>query len=121
VPVTRRLKIAVALPLIALAAVPALAQADRPATKSEAAAVATVARVPARCLKVEISTVNTAWAAAHRRNAKPGCERWQADGISVYKKGHHGWKFAMAGSSFDCPVPNVPKAVAKDFGIRCHP
>lgn len=116
-----RWKSALALPLIALAAVPALAQAERPATKSEATAVADAARVPARCLKVTVSTVNENYAAALRRNAKRGCQRYQADGVAVFKKGHHSWKFVTAGSAFTCPVPKTPKAVAKDLGITCAP
>ncbi|MDO8186035.1 hypothetical protein Q5424_07605 [Conexibacter sp. JD483] len=117
---SRRLKSAVLVPLVALAAVPALAHADRTPTGAEAKAIATAAKVPARCLKIRVSTVNEAYAGIWRRNLKKGCEKYQADGIAVYKKGHHGWKFVTAGSSFDCPVPGTPKAVAKDLGVTCH-
>lgn len=117
---SRRLKSAALVPLVALAAVPALAHADRKPTTPEAKAIAKAAKVPASCLKIRVSTVDTAYAGAWRRNAKKGCEKYQADGVAIFKKGHHGWKFVTAGSSFDCPVPGTPKAVAKDLGISCH-
>ncbi len=75
--------------------------------------------MPARCLKIRVSSVNDAYAGIWRRNLKKGCEKYQADGVAVYKKGHHGWKFVTAGSSFECPVPKVPRAVAKDLKIAC--
>lgn len=117
---TRRLKSAALVPLVALAAVPALAQADRTPTAAESKAIATAAKVPARCLKIRVSSVDDAYAGIWRRNLKKGCGKYQADGVAVFKKGHHGWKFVTAGSSFECPVPKVPRAVAKDLKIACH-
>lgn len=108
------------VPLVALAAVPALAQADRAATKSEAAAIAAAATVPASCLNIHVSTVNEAFASVHIRNGKASCRKFQADGVAVYKKNGARWKFVTAGSSFSCPVPKVPRAVARDLGITCH-
>jgi hypothetical protein len=106
--------------LLAGALVPALAQADRAPTKREKAAIARAADVPKRCLRVRVSTVNRRWASAYRRNAREGCERWQADGVAVFKRRKTGgWKFVVAGSSFECPVPRVPPAVVKDLDIPC--
>ena len=31
------------------------------------------------------------------------------------------WRFVTAGSSFDCPVPDVPRRIAKDLKIPCEP
>jgi hypothetical protein len=101
---------------------PAVAVADRAPTKAEATAIATAAKVPARCLKTRVSTVNTNYASSYRRNLRKGCKAYQADGVAVFKRKQDGaWKFVTAGSAFTCPVPHVPKRVAKDLGIECIP
>jgi hypothetical protein len=40
--------------------------------------------------------------------------------MAVFKRRKTGgWKFVVAGSSFECPVPRVPPAVVKDLDIPC--
>lgn len=115
---TRRLTLIVLTTALVL---PAAAAADRAPTKSERAGIAKAADVPARCLKTRVSTVNDDYASIHIRNQRRGCKAYQADGVAVFKRRKTGgWKFVTAGSAFSCPVPHVPKAVAKDLGIRCY-
>jgi hypothetical protein len=105
----------------ALAIVPAVAHADRPPTKRERAGIAKKVEVPARCLAIRVSTVNTRWAKIRLRNLRKSCQRWAADGVAVYKRRKDGsWRFVTAGSSFDCPVPKVPPKVVTDLHIRCY-
>lgn len=114
-------KLAILALLAAALVLPAAAAAERAPTKAERAAIATAAKVPAGCLKTRVSTVNSAYASTYRRNAKRGCKAYQADGVAVFKRRESGaWKFVTAGSAFSCPVPHVPKKVAKDLGIRCY-
>jgi hypothetical protein len=107
--------------LAAALALPAIAHADRAPTRAEAARIAEVAGAPPRCLKIRVSTVNSRWASAYRRNLRRGCRRYQADGVAVFRRRSSGWRFVVAGSAFECPVPKVPKAVVRDLGIRCYP
>jgi hypothetical protein len=116
---TPRLALAVAAAL--LLAVPAAAQADRAPTKREHAAVATAVGVPKRCLRVRVSTVDERWATARVRNGKASCAEHAADGMAVFKRRRGAWRFVTAGSSFDCPVPDVPRRVARDLRIPCEP
>lgn len=107
---------------LALASIPALAQAERRPTKRERVGVAHAAQVPKRCLRIRVSTVNDRYASAYRRNRKRSCRRYQADGVAVFKQRRHHrsrWRFVTAGSAFDCPVPHTPKKVARDLHIRC--
>jgi hypothetical protein len=111
--------------LVAVAAlatvVPVAAHADRPPTKRERAGIANKVEVPARCLKIRVSTVNTRWAKMRLRNLRKSCQRWAADGVAVYKRRKDGgWRFVTAGSAFDCPVPKVPPRVVTDLHIRCY-
>ena len=103
----------------ALWAVPT-AFAARAPTKSERAGIAKVARVPARCLKIRVSTVDSHYASAYRRNTVKSCARYQGDGVAVFRHRKSGWRFVTAGSAFECPVPHVPSRVAKDLDIRCY-
>jgi hypothetical protein len=97
------------------------ALADRAPTKQERAGIAKKVGVPARCLKIRVSTVNSRWASTHVRNARTSCRRWAADGIAVFKRRKAGgWRFVTAGSAFECPVPKVPPRVVEDLGIRCE-
>ena len=105
----------------ALAIVPAVAHADRPPTKRERAGIAKKVGVPARCLRIRVSTVDTRWARMQIRNLRESCRRWAADGVAVYnRRKDGGWRFVTAGSAFDCPVPKVPPKVVVDLHIRCY-
>jgi hypothetical protein len=112
-----------AAPLLAalLLAVPAIAHADRAPTKREHRAVAKAVGVPKRCMAVRISTVDERWATARVRNARASCAEHAADGLAVFKRRRGAWRFVTAGSSFDCPVPDVPRRIARDLKIRCEP
>jgi hypothetical protein len=106
--------------LLVLSCLPAIAQADRAPSKRERAAIAGSADVPKRCLRIRISTVNRRYASVYIRNARRSCRRWAADGVAVYKRGRARWRFVVAGSAFECPVPKVPRRVVRDLGIECH-
>jgi hypothetical protein len=117
------------LVVLAIAAVvltaPAPADASRQPTKREAKSLARKMgkNVPTRCLRIRISTVSERWAGVRFRLDKRSCDRWNADGIGVFKRRRASrpgpWRFVTAGSSFDCPVPKVPSRVAADLKIPC--
>jgi hypothetical protein len=107
-----------ALAALALA-VPAVARADRAATAREHAAIAKAVGVTKRCLRVRVSTVDERWARANVRSKKASCADHAADGLAVFKRRGGAWRFVTAGSSFDCPVPDVPRRVARDLKIPC--
>jgi hypothetical protein len=101
--------------------VPAVAQADRPPTRSERLGIAKSMEIPKRCLRIRVSTVNERWSRASIRNLKASCADHVADGIAVFRHRRGAWRFVTAGSSFDCPVPDVPRRIAKDLKIPCEP
>jgi hypothetical protein len=115
------------LTLAAIAAlllcIPAVAHADRAPTKRERVGVAKAIGVPKRCLATRISTVNKRWSRTRIRNEKRSCLDHAADGVAIYKrrKGNNKWRFVTAGSSFECPVPDVPRRIANDLRIPCEP
>jgi hypothetical protein len=110
-----------ALAVVVLCFPPTAAQADRPPTKRERVDIAKAIGVPKRCLHTRISTVNERWSRTSIRNRKASCADHAADGIAVFKRRDGRWKFVTAGSSFDCPVPDVPRRIAKDLRVPCEP
>ena len=110
-----------AVSLSALLALPVAAHADRPPTKQERVDIAHAIGVPKRCLRTRVSTVDERWSRTSIRNLKASCQDHAADGVAVYKRRRGEWRFVTAGSSFDCPVPDVPGRIAKDLKIPCEP
>jgi hypothetical protein len=104
-----------------LLALPVAAQADRPPTKRERVDVAHAVGVPKRCLRTRVSTVDERWSRTTIRNEKASCQEHAGDGVAVFKRRGGKWRFVTAGSSFDCPVPDVPRRIAKDLKIPCEP
>jgi hypothetical protein len=107
--------------LLVAAGIPTTAQADRAPTDRERAGIARAVGVPKRCLRIRVSTVDRRWSGVRIRLAKRSCQRWAADGIAIFKRRGDRWRFVTAGSSFDCPVPKVPRRVARDLQIPCEP
>ena len=118
------MRLPLALLAIAAVLVPATsADARRKATKSEKRAISEIFNAPPKCSKVFVSTVDAHWASYQFNAAKidvSPCEQVAADGIAVVRKSGGRWRFVTAGSSFECPVPDVPRKVAKDLHVRCH-
>ena len=54
------------------------------------------------------------------RNRRASCADYAADGVAIFKHRRGKWRFVTAGSSFDCPVPDVPRRIAKDLRIACE-
>ena len=106
---------------VLLLCLPVSARADRSPTKRERVGVAKAVGVPKRCLRTRISTVNERWARTSLRNEKASCAEHAADGVAVFKRRAERWRFVTAGSSFDCPVPDVPRRIARDLRIPCEP
>jgi hypothetical protein len=106
---------------VLLLCIPVSARADRAPTKRERVGVAKAIGVPKRCLRTRISTVNERWSRTTIRNLKASCADHAADGVAVFKRRGDRWRFVTAGSSFDCPVPDVPRRIAKDLEIPCVP
>jgi hypothetical protein len=107
--------------LSVLLTLPAVASADRAPTKRERVEIAKAVGVPKRCLRTRISTVNERWSRTTIRNEKASCQEHAADGVAIFKRRGGKWRFVTAGSSFDCPVPDVPRRIAKDLEIPCEP
>jgi hypothetical protein len=115
-------RIAVVTVLLATLALAATADARRKPTKAERASIAAKFDVPGKCLKIFVSTVNHRWARMEFNGKKfddPDCRPHAADGVVVIHRRHGRWKIVAQGSSFDCPVPDVPKRIVKDLKIRC--
>lgn len=119
-----------AMVLVIGCVLPVVASARRKASRRERAAVVAAAvaahdisRKQAPCTGVFVSTVNPRWASLYFPPPTPACEREVADGVSLFHRVHQHWRFVTAGSSFSCPIPGVPRRVARDLRIACfrHP
>jgi hypothetical protein len=115
------LRLIVAAFAVLLLCIPTAARADRAPTKRERADIAKAIGVPKRCLRTRISTVDERWSRTSIRNMKASCTDHAADGVAVFRRRGGKWRFVTAGSSFDCPVPDVPRKIAKDLEIPCEP
>ncbi|HEX4011296.1 MAG TPA: hypothetical protein VHX62_14850 [Solirubrobacteraceae bacterium] len=79
--------------------------------------------VPAKCLRYEVSTANSAYALVAFATRLPhSCLADASDGVVIFHLKSHRWRFVTAGSSFisgsgKCDVPHVPKNVAADFKL----
>lgn len=101
------------------------ASARRPAAGPQKRAIMTAAGLrpatPLRCYRVEISTVNSAWAATQYAGGtgRP-CIAYAADGVSITHFVRGRWRFVTAGSAFHCPIPgHIPIAVQRDLRLFC--
>jgi hypothetical protein len=118
--------------LLTLLAFPAVAVASKSASKSQRAALLKAfgdKQAAARCLTTLISTANRSWGAVYftglwvpARKMPPGCAKYAANGITIFHYRSGRWRAVTAGSSFvnsngKCEVPQVPKAVIKDFRL----
>jgi hypothetical protein len=108
--------------LIVLAAA-AVAEAQRKPTPKERTAIAGKFDIPAKCLRIRVSTVNERWARLNYKGRKyddPDCREHAADGIVVLKRKRGRWRIVTQGSDFECPVPGTPPRVAEDLKIPCY-
>ncbi len=111
--------------MAAFALLPAVALAHRRATKAERTAILTavvrqhqLSKAQAACQVVRISTVNERYALlAWPRKLSSACEKVAANGVIIEHRGTPGWRFVTVGSSFRCPIRNVPARVARDLGV----
>jgi hypothetical protein len=116
-------RVTVVLTLLAVLSVAATADARRKPTTAERTALGKAVGTPGRCLKIFVSTVNEKWARAEFNGKKfdvPSCKAHAADGIVVLHHRHGKWRIVTEGSSFECPVPDVPKRIVKDLKIPCY-
>lgn len=116
---------AVVVLVLAGVLLPAAAFAHRRASQAERRAVlAAVVRqrelssAQAACQVVTISTANrnyaeTTWPSKLTRS----CMRVAANGVIIEHHTARGWQFVTVGSSFQCPIEDVPARVARDFGV----
>lgn len=113
--------------VLVLGLMAAAALAHRPASKAQRSSILNAAiqqrqltRAQAPCLVVTISTVNPRYAAVTwPPKLSPACTRVAANGVLVEHDSTKGWRFVTVGSSFSCPVKDIPMPVARDLGI-CH-
>jgi hypothetical protein len=69
------------------------------------------------CLDVQIAASNQNYATVLISSSK-GCEKWQANGVTVYQRGSQGrWRLAFVASAYRCPIANIPRAVQRDLGV----
>ncbi len=117
-PHVTRLALAV-VSVAASLAIPAAAQADRPATPAERATVAEAVGVPVECAVVRISTVRSTWARFTGTN-EAQCPL--GDGFVALQLRASTWEVATEGplERAPCPFPGIPTPVAADLGI-CRP
>jgi hypothetical protein len=124
------LRIRVWIGLIAAAlVVPAAALAQRPASRSERAAIVgaavhqgEISSTQGACVSVNISTVNQGYAVlTWPSRLSKACTAVAANGTIVEQKSGASWILTAAGSSFACPLKTVPAAVARDLGICSNP
>ena len=124
----------VLLVLAALGVYPAVALAHRAPTKRERAALVTAfdhyvkAPVVAKCLREEISTVNTSWAWVefgfnHKGQLPAVCAKFAANGRVIFHFRAGRWRWVTSGSDFTNPNggcsldSKMPRKVIKDLGL----
>jgi hypothetical protein len=120
--------------LAVLGAYPAVALAHRAPTKSERAALVKAfdhyvrAPVAAKCLREEISTVNTSWAWVefgfnHKGQLPAICAKFASNGQVVFHHRAGKWRWIAAGSDFrnangSCSLSRkMPAKVITDLGL----
>lgn len=121
-----RIRVGIAL-VVAGLVVPASALAARSATSSERSAIVAaavhqgeVSATQAACQAVTVSTVNQGYASlSWPARLSRQCAQVAANGVIVEMKTGASWQVVAAGSSFQCPIKNVPTTVARDLGV-CH-
>jgi hypothetical protein len=108
--------------------VPGFAMASRVATGStrtaiERASGMQLARVPQRCLLVEVTTKDGGnWATvgfngAHYRS----CTRWGFNGVDIVHRARGRWRYVTSGSAdVPCGQFGVPVAVRGDLHLPCR-
>lgn len=110
--------LALAVPATALARLAVSGPAKTPLVKA-----AMGKKVPRQCAAVYISSKNRSWAAvtfAPQHGWSSRCMKYAGDGVIVLHRVQGTWHVATEGSSFSCPIPGVPAAVAHDLRIGCH-
>ncbi len=102
---------------IGIALVPT-AVAARPPTRQEAAAIARVfGKVPAACLTIRVSAVNSTYALAEFKSRPPNsCDRYAFDGVSLLNRHGERWKVLFSASCCSrCSQVPAPAAVKRDL------
>ena len=126
------MKLALVALVLALAGFEAArAQADRPPSDSEKAAILQGfgAKVDASCFMVQVSSVDSSWATIISAQPMPGETQDEfvsrcmpGDGVVVMHNPGAGWKIVTEGSDFGlCPIKGVPDAIALDFKLCRKP
>jgi hypothetical protein len=112
--------------LLMLMAVPAAvytgpsAFAARKPKATERAALSQAMERPRRCLRIRVATVRHGWASVSLKTPlRKSCQRYAADGVTVWHRQDDVWKMRFAGSSWKCPIARVPEAVRKDLRLGC--
>jgi hypothetical protein len=112
-----------AVAVLAVLLIAGVASADRKPTSKERVQIATVVQLPAVCARVRVSTETKKpkWGSVSWRRGGSQCDPLASNGVTVVKKSSGRWRFITAGSSFDCSdlYTQVPRAIAKDLGIKC--
>jgi hypothetical protein len=108
--------------------VPAGAVASRLATGTtrtaiERAAGSQLARIPQRCLLVEVTTkAGGNWATVGFDGARyRTCARWGFNGVDFVHRAHGRWRYVTSGSAqVPCGRFGVPVAVRQDLHLPCR-
>jgi hypothetical protein len=119
--------------VVLLGVSPAVALASKPANKPQSAALYRAAaryepaHIPARCLRIEVSSANSAWATvAYRVGPKGplrGCVKYGFNGVTIFHYRVGRWRYVTEGSDFStsnggCALKGkLPQGVINDFRL----
>ncbi|MGH2858874.1 MAG: hypothetical protein ACRDMJ_15475 [Solirubrobacteraceae bacterium] len=118
--------------IVVLAALPAVALAQKPANGSQRHALYRAfvglehgqKATPERCLVFEVSTAASGWGNVFFNGAHMphGCVKYGFNGVTIFHFTRGKWRMVTEGSSFvgsngKCSVPHVPMKVARDFKL----
>ncbi len=119
-------RLAVALIAVALA-VPAIALAapkTSPPSDAQRAAILKAfgsrTRAQSNCMVVLLAASNHKYATI-RPHVDHACSKYEFNGTNVFKNtSDNHWKRLFEGSSYRCPLPNIPRQVQHDLAVCPH-
>jgi hypothetical protein len=71
----------------------------------------------AHCLITRLAAANHNYGTV-RFNTSKKCLKWEADGVNIFERVNPTrWRERFEGSSYKCPLANIPKSVQRDLGV----
>jgi hypothetical protein len=97
----------------------AVARTVAPSTADRAAIIKAFGDPPAAspCLSVRLAASGRSYATV-RPSRAARCVRWAFDGTNVIRRvTPRRWRVVFEGSSYRCPLANIPRSVQRDLGV----